>query len=379
MPIHDVGYRKWSGPLTNKLTRWWTITEAGFQMTFKSTWFRRLMIASWIPVLVFGYSVFFLEKLMEAPASEAMQRLDLDAGGFSLPAESAAAESLANEAERIKRAAIASQFEKNLPFAPNSSLLASSANVDDERLFRHQMWSFILAMFLRYPQLVMTLLLVGLVVPPLISRDVRSRAFLLYYSRPITRMEYLLGKLCIPATILSMITMVPALVLYAFSVSMSPDLRVIADTWDLPIRVILASLCCIIPVSLISLLFSSMTQESRFASFGWFAVWGLGAVIWFMIYAPNQFAQVETVTTDPRIGPSSTQIVIDGGNEVQFKPYESNWSLVSLYSTIGRVQAWIFGLETRFQSVFPSIIMLATVSVVSAIWLYRRVSAPVRI
>lgn len=364
MPIHDVGYRKWSGPLTNKLTRWWTITEAGFQMTFKSAWFRRLMIASWIPVLVIGYSVFILEKSIEAPASQVADTL-----GVRLPRQD----------EPAKREAIARQIGENLPFVPNSAGFSDSLDFEDERQFRHQMWSFVLAMFLRYPQLGMTLLLVGLVVPPLISRDVRSRAFLLYYSRPITRFEYLLGKLCIPATILAMITLVPALVLYAFSVSMSPDLRVIADTWDLPIRIVLASLCCIVPVSLISLLFSSMTQESRFASFGWFAVWGLGWVIWFMIYWPNQFNQSETIIRDERTGEVTQRIVIGGNDAVQVKPYESNWSLVSLYSTIGKVQAWVFGLEPRFQSVLPSLLMLLAVSAVSAVWLYRRVSAPVRI
>ena len=132
----------------------------------------------------------------------------------------------------------------------------------------------------------------------------------------------------IPASILTLITMVPAFGLYFFGLMLSPDLSVVLDTWDLPFRVFLAALVCIIPVCLISLLFSSMTQESRFAGFAWFTVWSLGAVVWTMIYGINQGMLMSTY---------------DG--EGPIPEFDSNWSLVSLYSTIGRVQSWLFGLE----------------------------------
>ena len=64
--------------------------------------------------------------------------------------------------------------------------------------------------------------------PPLISQDIRSRAFLLYFSRPLTRMEYLVGKTASLWAYLAMITAVPALSLYAIGVVLSPNLSVVS-------------------------------------------------------------------------------------------------------------------------------------------------------
>ncbi len=355
MPIHDVGYRPWSGPLTNNLTRWWTITEAGVASAFKSRWVRRAMLLSWLPILNFGFAVFMFEKMMDQPTNEIL-------GEFSYQSGSDAFEEVAGELkDEVARQVIAQELQEQFAFLPESNALVDAAATNDNRVMRHQVWSYMLAMFLRYPQGVMTLLLVGLIVPPLISRDVRSRAFLLYYSRPITRMEYLMGKIAIPASLLFLITLVPAMGLYLFGLMLSPDLTVIFDTWDLPFRIVGATAVCIIPVCLLSLLFSSLTEESRFAGFAWFAVWGLGTVVWLMIYIPNQGQMMAN---------SNGQSVAD---------FTSNWSLVSLYSTIGRVQFWLFGLEKDFMSIVPSLAMLVVMSVVSFAWLYRRISAPVRI
>lgn len=53
-------------------------------------------------------------------------------------------------------------------------------------------------------------MVIGLIAPPMISQDVRSRAFLLYFSRPLTRGEYLLGKLASVWVYLSLISTLPA-------------------------------------------------------------------------------------------------------------------------------------------------------------------------
>ncbi len=357
MPIHDVGYRSWAGRLTSTWTRWWIIAEAGVIGALKSRWVRRALLASWLPVLYLGTAFFAFEQMLDQPET------DFGDIGKSLIEGDMTIQELGDEArDQISREARGRIFEERFEIFPDTETLVAAFEEGDERRIRHQVWSWMLSMFLRYPQGIMTLLIVGLIVPPLISRDVRSRAFLLYYSRPITRMEYLVGKMAVPVSILLLITMLPALGLYFFGLMLSPDLSVVLDTWDLPFRVVLAALVCIIPVCLISLLFSSMTQESRFAGFAWFTVWSLGAVVWSMIYFLNQLREMEEFE--------------EGAILPEF---DSNWSLVSLYSTIGRVQSWLFGLETDMTQVLPSMIMLTVVCAVSFVWLYRRVSAPVRI
>lgn len=365
MPIHDVGYRPWKGKTTSAGTRWWTISEAGIAGALKSRWVRRALLASWIPILYLGSGFFLFEKSMEQPDENLIRDFrDIDWQEFRNTSQ--LAEEMNNAAQTtqadLARQVRIRQMQQMFEFAPHSESLAEATESGQTGEIRHRVWSWMLAMFLGYPQGIMTLLIVGLIVPPLISRDVRSRAFLLYYSRPITRLEYLLGKLAIPCSILMLITFVPAIGLYFFGLMLSPDLGVIADTWDLPFRVALATMVSIIPVCLLSLLFSSMTEESRFAGFAWFAVWSLGAVVWGVINLINQI----------EVGNSNL-------GSRQIAPFSEQWSLMSIYSTIGRAQAWIFGLEPDFWQVLPSLIMLSALSVVSFFWLYRRISAPVRI
>ncbi|MCA1564553.1 MAG: ABC transporter permease subunit [Acidobacteria bacterium] len=53
-----------------------------------------------------------------------------------------------------------------------------------------------------------------LVGPPLVSRDLANNALPLYLSRPFTRKEYVVGKMCVIVILVSLITWVPGLVLF---------------------------------------------------------------------------------------------------------------------------------------------------------------------
>ena len=55
-----------------------------------------------------------------------------------------------------------------------------------------------------------------LVGPPLVSRDLRNNALPLYLCRPFSRAEYVLGKMSVLLILLSAITWVPQLLLFAF-------------------------------------------------------------------------------------------------------------------------------------------------------------------
>lgn len=55
-----------------------------------------------------------------------------------------------------------------------------------------------------------------LVGPPLVSRDLRNNALPLYLCRPFSRAEYVLGKMSVLLILLSAITWIPQLLLFAF-------------------------------------------------------------------------------------------------------------------------------------------------------------------
>ena len=320
MPIHDLGYRTWQGRRVAEMWRWWAIAETGLRLAWRGRWLRRLLFFAWLPAFYMGVAFFLYEQ--------------------------AAAESNANV--RGMAAEFLSQF-------PRWGTLTTGLSQQDPAAARHMTWAWLLLTFFRYPQGFLMLLVVGLIAPPLIARDVGSRAFLLYFSRPIIRAEYIFGKLAVIWGYVFMITTAPALALYVIGVLLSPNLAVVAYTWDLPLRILAASAVLMIPTAAMALAFSSLTTKTWQAGFAWFAVWVFGLVAYLTLYA--------------NLGQA-----LDG-----------RWSLLSLYHTLGEVQSFIFGLpfgsqnQTGYSGVAPAAGMLIAVTVVSLVILFRRVSSPMRI
>jgi hypothetical protein len=245
---------------------------------------------------------------------------------------------------------------------PHIEDLKSSFDSGDETRIRKDVWRWLLMVFFRYPQAILILFLIGTVGPALISRDLRSRAFLLYFSRPIGKLEYIFGKLCIPSAFIIGVTTLPALALYMFAILMSPNFSVFWSTWDIPLRIILATFALVIPVSSVVLMLSSLTQESRFANFSWFAVWALGHGAWLTIVVATSI-QMERPPVAPEVLNSSMV---------------KNWSSLSLYNSMGSVQAWIFGFES-FSAIWRAALALFAITATSLVILYRRVSAPIQV
>jgi ABC-2 type transport system permease protein len=305
VPIHDVGYRQGQPPKGHPWLRWLVIAEAGIRLAWKSSWLRRMLFFAWMPTAFFGFCFFMYEQSFKNPEARVavarlLQRLPEDISPY-----------------------------QNWQMDPNEA--------------RHEVWAFLLMGFFRYPQGILMVMLVGLIAPSLISQDFRSKAFLLYFSRPITPIDYVIGKAAVVAVYLSAITLLPALLLYAIGVMLSPDFSVVLATWDLPLRVVLASITLTIPTTVLALFLSSMTTESRYAGFAWFAIWAMGWVA---------YANLLRIGAGPQ------------------------WSMLSLYHLLGRVQLWIFGLPA--QDVSAAAIMLLMVTVVSFIVLMTRISAPMR-
>lgn len=346
MPVHNVGYRSWTGQKTPQWTRWWIIANTGVNLAFKSKWVRRLLFFAWLPVLYWAIAFFVLEKGLSEQTGFLIQRINNETGAGGAP--------LGN----IIAAGIREQF----PALPKIDVLADSLIEGDTNKVRNTVWRWLLMSFFRYPQATIILFLVGFIAPGLISRDVRSRAFLLYFSRPIGRLEYMVGKIFIPAVYIIAVTTLPALVLFVFAVGLSPNFSVLQSTWEIPFRILFASIFLVVPTASLSLMLSSLTHESRFASFAWFAIWALGHGAWFAIVI-SQAIRLRAAPFDAEVLNSSM---------VQ------SWSVLSLYNDLGDIQSWAFGFSS-LSEVWPGIVALTILTILSLVMLFRRVSAPIRI
>jgi len=326
MPIHDASYRGWQGDRVGRWSRFWTITVTGVRRSLRSPWLKRLMLAAFLPLLYFAIPFFLFEQSLRDPDHWRMLGVFLRA----MPETSGL-----------------SQQISQLPAVPSD---------EEVETLRYDAWSYLLLTMLRYPQSFLMVLVVGIVAPPLISQDLRTRAYLIYFSRPLTRTEYIVGKFGVVAFFLLIISALPALILYVVGILLSPSVGVLHSTWDLPLRVLVGSAVLVVPTTLVALAISSLTLESRYAGFAWFAVWIIGHVTY------------SALTVIPSIEAQRLQQLYDPG-----------WrQLASPYHVLGNAQSAIFELSQNGSATMPAFLYLAVVSGVALAILYRRVQAPMR-
>ena len=321
MPLHEVGYRAWNGRRTSRDTRWWVLADTGIRLIWRSNWLKRAITFMWLPAIGVAIGFFIYEQSLLQPSYRRPIEAFLRSSGFA--------------------SSIGVQFG------------------EDPALARHGIWSLLLLAFFRYPQLLGIVLVVGLIAPRQISYDIRTRAFLLLFSRPVSPFQYVLGKQCIIWFYLSMVTAVPALLLYALAIMLSPDLSVVSQTWDLPARIVLASMFFIIPTSSVALSFAAIVQDSRFAGFAWYALWVMG-------WAAYSVLTIATMGVSP-------------GRRMRGAPIEwpTRWEFVSPYHVLGRVEQWCFGLLPDDYSIWGYVTALVALTIVSwsiVQWRIRSVS-----
>lgn len=262
MPIHNLGYREWDGERLSGGSRWTVVAGIGIQRAWQNMWLRRIAFVVWAAPLMYGILIFFGEQYLSNQSAI-----------------------VPPNAGRLLRSVLPTEAMPEV-----EATLRNLKNMSpEERLteVRPVLWKAVL-LALQRSQMLGLVLVIGLVAPPLISTDVRSRAFLLYFSRPLTRFQYIFGKFMTVATFVSLVLLLPQLLLYLFAVLLSPDISVVAYTWDLPIRCVVMFVAVATPAILLALMLSSLTVETRFATFGWFAIWIFGLVAFIVMRNTSQ-------------------------------------------------------------------------------------------
>jgi ABC-2 type transport system permease protein len=157
------------------------------------------------------------------------------------------------------------------------------------RNFRVPIWTLAFFFFFQV-QMFFSMLLVLFVGQSLISQDLRFNAMPLYFSRPVRRLDYFIGKLGVIGVFLGAVAVVPAILAYLLGICFSMDLSVFRDT----ARLLGASLIygCIVVLSAGTLMlsFSSLSRNSRYVGAIWFGFWflsnGIAGVLRGTVRAP---------------------------------------------------------------------------------------------
>jgi ABC-2 type transport system permease protein len=156
-------------------------------------------------------------------------------------------------------------------------------------------------------------ILTVLVAPPLISRDLSNNALPLYLSRPLSRSEYVLGKMAAIGFLLSLVTWVPGLLIYSFQASLEGPSWLWANLWMIG-SIVIGSIVWILLLSLLALAVSSLVKWRVVAS---------GALLG-LFFVPSAFGEIINQLFLTRVG-----------------------HLISLWASMNSIWLGLFGLFER--------------------------------
>ncbi|MDP7034505.1 MAG: hypothetical protein QF752_08415 [Planctomycetota bacterium] len=235
MPIYEFGYRPLSEETPRKSSSWIAISLSAIQINWKSKIARRLIIGAWAPLLYFGLVFFAVSKVTETGA--------LEKGSFSYGMVS----SIVGKAAALQLA-------------------------DNPESLRDPIWTILFYYQLRV-QILAIILMLAIVGPGLISDDLRTKAFPLYFAKAVSRWSYLVGKFTAAAFYVATVSLFPAIFLYIISILFSPDLGTLQQTLPvllnlLPVYLVIISFC-----SCLILALSALTWSRRYLGFAWISLW----------------------------------------------------------------------------------------------------------
>src|SRR5205807_9189638 len=130
--------------------------------------------------------------------------------------------------------------------------------VRDPLPYRAAVWTLFYSFFFK-TEMFFILLLVIIAGPGLVSRDLRFNALPLYFARPLTRLDYFLGKLGVIGALVGAVAVVPAVLAYVVGICFSLDLSVVTDTYRVLLASVAYGLVITLSVGLFVLAMSSLT------------------------------------------------------------------------------------------------------------------------
>ena len=113
----------------------------------------------------------------------------------------------------------------------------------------------------------------------LIARDVRHRALIMYFSRSITRLDYLVGKFLSLVLFLLCATLGPGLLMFVGLMGIGQERLTFGERMGDLGAVTLHSLIMTVPMSAIVLAFSSLTKRTYLAAIFWTAFYFISVSI----------------------------------------------------------------------------------------------------
>jgi ABC-2 type transport system permease protein len=197
MPIHDQGYRHYSGQRAPHGGAWWVIARTHMMSSVRYRWFIVVLVVAWVPFVVRAVQIYFASTNAQV-----------------------------------------------------AQLLATTPDTFREFLSQQRLFVF----------------LVIIMQSGLIADDRRTNALQLYLSKPLTRVEYILGKLIPPLAFVLGVTLLPAVLLLILQIVFAGSLTFLSANLFLMPAIVLFSLVQALLSAFAIVALSSLSKSRRFVA-----------------------------------------------------------------------------------------------------------------
>lgn len=178
----------------------------------------------------------------------------------------------------------------------------------------------------------------------LVANDKRANALQIYLSKPLTRTEYIAGKLVILSTFLLLVTWVPAVLLLLLNMAFAGNLTFLRENLYLFPAVTVYTGLQVLVSGFMMLALSSMTKSSRYVAILYAGVYFFSHAVYGVIYA---------VTGSSKLSWVSLQGNLDQVGDLVFRmqPRYSTPPWVSVLTVFVLIGLSLWVLERRVRGV----------------------------
>ena len=205
--VREKGYSHWDGKLTERRFPWWPITRTGILLAFRKKRFKFVFAGSFVPAVVFLVGLYISERLEDFKA-------------------------FLQGSDRL------------LNINPN---YFKTYFTNDSLLF-------------------LIVLVLGFAAAGLVADDLKHNSLQLYFSRPLRKKDYLLGKMSVIVFFVLILTAVPGLVLLIFKLIFAGSFKFFLDYPWLPLSILGYSALLTVFFAFYVLFLSSLSKNTRYVT-----------------------------------------------------------------------------------------------------------------
>ncbi len=220
--------------------------------------------------------------------------------------------------------------------------------IAEPKTYRLTVWTICYRYFLEV-ELPLSMIVVLLVGPSLISQDLRFNALPLYFSRPLRRWDYFVGKLGVIAWFLGMVIVFPSLLAWGLGLLFSLDVTIVWDTAGLLLACLAYGAVVVVSAGTLILALSSLSRNSRYIALFWVALWFVSSIV-ATILAGVDADQRRAEHDRKQRAQKSIQNAQAERWKAELEASRHNWRpLVSYTGNLSRIGQYLLGVDAAWE------------------------------